>query len=434
MSETRLETRLETQLETQPGFLLGTAELTDANVERIAHLLDRLRADPGLAGRYAGTGPVTSLSELAGVPVMRKDDLQAALAAHPPKAAAAATWIFQSGGSTGSPQVGYAPTGLYMREVYENWPALGPDDVFVNGWSAGKMWGAHFLVNAYADHAGCTAMNVGAMTKDEYSAWLEFFAKRRVTAFGGTPSVLRLVFGHAREAGIKLPDLRAVLFLGEAWDPRIDDDLAVVAPGARRWGMFGSTETWVVATNTPECAYDTWHPLPSQLVHVGSAGQDGSVEEEQFLDFTTLNPEGLNPILRYQTGDAGEITACPCGDPRPALKILGRRDGLIKFRGHLVNVADTLAEVGGVPGVAKAQLVVHEYADGNAVLEVLALPSGAATEGLAERVRDRIAGAGFGPSIVFQRNPHALRVTVVDALLGNERTGKIPNLVTRRES
>ena len=28
------------------------------------------------------------------------------------------------------------------------------------------MWGAHFLVNCYVDHAGCLAMNLGAMTKD----------------------------------------------------------------------------------------------------------------------------------------------------------------------------------------------------------------------------------------------------------------------------
>lgn len=51
-------------------------------------------------------------------------------------------------------------------------------------------------------------MNLGAMSKDEYDAWLEFFAASKVTAYGGTPSVLRLVFGHARDAGIKLPDLR----------------------------------------------------------------------------------------------------------------------------------------------------------------------------------------------------------------------------------
>jgi phenylacetate-coenzyme A ligase PaaK-like adenylate-forming protein len=403
-------------------FLLGTAQLTEADLTRTRSLLEALRGVPALADRYGDVEAPGSLADLAAVPVMTKDDLQAALAHLDPRAADGATWLFQSGGSTGAPQVGYAPTGLYMAQVYQQWKALGRDDIFVNGWSAGKLWGAHFLVNAYVDQAGCLAMNLGAMTREEYDPWLAFFAARRVTSFGGTPSVLRLVFGHARAAGVKLPDLRSVLYLGEAWDPSLDEDLAAVAPNARRWGMFGSTETWVVATNTPDCPADVWHPLPSQLVCVG---------EDEMLDFTCLDPQVLNPVLRYRTGDAGRIVSCACGDPLPAYQVLGRRDGLIKFRGHLVNVPDLVAELTARPGVARAQLVVHEPADGGSVLEVLLLAAGDAGAGLAETVREHIVGSAFGPSIVFQRNPQALRVSVVDKLVGNDRTGKIPDLVVR---
>jgi phenylacetate-CoA ligase len=404
-------------------FLLSTPDLTEANIARTRVLLESLRSVPSLAPRYDAVGTVSTLADLERVPVMFKDDLQVALAHLRPRAQHGATWVFQSGGSTGAPQVGYAPTGLYMAEVYDQWQPLGRNDVFVNGWSAGKMWGAHFLVNSYVDHAGCVAMNLGAMSKDEYDPWLEFFATRKVTAFGGTPSVLRLVFGHARDAGVKLPDLRSVLFLGEAWDPALDADLAVVAPNAQRWGMFGSTETWVVATNTPECAADTWHPLPSQLVTIG---------DEEMMDFTCLGPDVLNPVLRYRTGDAGRIVACACGSDSPAVQVLGRRDGLIKFRGHLLNVADFVGGIDARPGVARTQLLVKEYADGARTLEVLLLPTADADPELATRVREFIVGSAFGPSIVFQRNPQALEVTVVEALIGNDRTGKIPSLVTRQ--
>ncbi len=191
------------------------------------------------------------------------------------------------------------------------------------------------------------------MAKAEYDPWLEFFANRRVTAYGGTPSVLRLVFGHARDAGVKLPDLRKVLWLGEAWDPQLDQDIAAVAPNARRWGMFGSTETWVVATNTPQCGADQWHLLPSSLVCVG---------DDEMLDFTSLNPRALNPVLRYRTGDAGQVVTCSCGRPG-ALRVLGRRDGLVKFRGHLVNVDDMVGDLGRIRGVGRAQLLVKEFAD-----------------------------------------------------------------------
>jgi phenylacetate-CoA ligase len=385
-------------------------------------LLAAVRSVPALAERYAHVDTIHAVDDLAKVPVMLKDDLQTALRHLRPRAGSATTWVFQSGGSTGSPMVGYAPTGLYMAEVAEHWGALDADDVVVNAWSAGKMWGAHYLFNELVDLTGCTAMSLGAIVKAEYDAWFEFFADWGVTAIGGTPSVLRLLFAHARERGLRLPDLRKVLFLGEAWDPRLDEDLAAVAPSARRWGMFGSTETWVMATNTPDCAADTWHLMPSQLVGFG---------EDELLDFTSLKSDGLNPVLRYRTGDAGRIVPCACG--QTGLQVLGRRDGLVKFRGHLVNVADLIAQVSGVDGVQQAQLVVHTYADRGSVLEVLLLAAQDAAD-VAARVRDHIVSAAFGPSIVFQRIPESLLVTVADALVSNERTGKTANLVTRQHS
>lgn len=388
----------------------------------VRRLLADVRRVPELAERYAHLDAITDVADLAKVPVMLKDDLQAALRHLEPRATQGTTWVFQSGGSTGSPMVGYAPTGLYMREVHDHWGALDADDVVVNAWSAGKMWGAHYLFNELVDLTGCVAMSLGAIAKEEYSAWFDFFAARGVTAIGGTPSVLRLLFAHAREHGHRLPSLKKVLFLGEAWDARLDEDIASVAPDARRWGMFGSTETWVMATNSPDCAADTWHLVPSQLVHFG---------EDELMDFTSLKPDGLNPVLRYRTGDAGRVVPCSCGSE--GLKVLGRRDGLVKFRGHLVNVADLIEQVSSVDGVQRAQLVVHEYADRGAVLEVLLLAA-RDTEEVARRVREHLVASAFGPSIVFQRVPESLVVTVTDALISNDRTGKTANLVTRQHS
>lgn len=402
--------------------LFATAPAVDA--AHLNTLLAQLRSVPALAERYQGVDTVAGLDDLASVPVMVKNDLQMALAHLRPRTKSGTTWVFQSGGSTGSPMFGYAPTGLYMDEVYQHWAPLTPDDIVVNAWSAGKMWGAHYLFNELVDLSGCTAMCLGAIARSEYDAWFEFFGTQQVTAIGGTPSVLRLLFAHARDTGVKLPELRKVLWLGEAWDPHLDEDIPAVAPNAGRWGMFGSTETWVVATNTPRCASDTWHVLPSQLVHIG---------DDEMLDFTSIKPQGLNPVLRYQTGDAGQPVYCTCGDPRQALRVLGRRDGLVKFRGHLVSVDDLVGQVTARPGVTRAQLVVHEYPDRGSVLEVLVLPARDAAADLADQVREFILASAFGPSIVFQRNPDALLVTSVDALVSNERTGKTSNLVVRQE-
>jgi phenylacetate-coenzyme A ligase PaaK-like adenylate-forming protein len=387
--------------------------------------LKRLAGVPGLADRYAGHDPLQSLDDLAAVPVMDKDQLNLALGSLEPKAEQGATWLFQSGGSTGEPKVGYAPTGFYMSGVHAQWQPLGRDDVFVNVWGAGRMWGAHFLAAALADLSECQVIAVGAVTADEYADWLGFFVAREVTAIGGTPSVLRLWFAAARDAGLRLPSLRKVLWLGEAWHPQLDEDLAVVAPQATRWGMFGSTETWVVGTNTPDCAVDTFHPLPEQLVHVGDDG---------LLDFTTLDPDMLNPVLRYQTGDAGELTQCPCGRPGRAMRVLGRRDSVVQVRGLGLHVDDLVARAESHAEVARAQVIVREQRGRATGVDVLLLADGDAAPELAEQLRTDLFGSTFTLSTAFVHDPQSFRVSVVDALVTNDRTGKTANFVVREDT
>ncbi|MGH3655254.1 MAG: AMP-binding protein [Micromonosporaceae bacterium] len=387
--------------------------------------LARLKSVPELAPRYEGHDKVLTLGDVAALPPLVKDDLNVALAHLKPKAENGATWLFQSGGSTGAPKLGYAPTGFYMTGVYEQWKPLDRDDVFVNGWGAGRMWGAHFLSAAYADLSGAQVIALGSVTKDEYGDWLEFFVAQGVTAFGGTPSVLRLWFAHARATGVQLPALRKVLWLGEAWHPQIDEDLAAVAPNARRWGMFGSTETWVVGTNTPECPADTFHTLGEQLVHVGP---------DDLLDFTTVNPDMLNPVLRYQTGDAGELVSCPCGTPGNAMRVLGRRDSVVQVRGLGLHVDEIVGQVEAEPGVRRAQILITEQGGRVSTVDVLVLADTGTPPDLTQRVRSELMSSTFTISTAFQHDPESFRVTTVDSLITNDRTGKTSNFVVRQES
>ncbi|PZG55366.1 hypothetical protein C1I98_03730 [Spongiactinospora gelatinilytica] len=407
---------------------MNAFSLTPAAAEPHLHVarrsLDRLRGVPALAARYAGHGEPRTLDDVAALPPLVKDDLNVALAHLRPAAERGATWLFQSGGSTGAPKVGYAPTGFYMRGVYEQWRPLHRDDVFVNGWGAGRMWGAHFLAGAFADLSGCQVIALGSVGRDEYGDWLSFFGDREVTAFGGTPSVLRLWFAHARATGVKLPALRKVLWLGEAWHPQLDEDMAAVAPDARRWGMFGSTETWVAGTNTPQCPADVFHLLPSQLVGV-DADSDG------LLDFTTLDPDVLNPVLRYRTGDAGRFVTCSCGREDRALHILGRRDSVVQVRGLGLHVDDIVARAEREPGVTRAQVLITERQGRVASVDVLLL--GVSDGDLPERLRRDLMSGTFTISTAFQHDPESFRVSAVDELISNGRTGKTSGFVVREE-
>jgi phenylacetate-CoA ligase len=306
-----------------------------------------------------------------------------------------------------------------MTGVYDHWKALDRDDVFVNGWGAGRMWGAHFLAGAYADLAGSQVIALGSVTKDEYADWLSFFNSRGVTALGGTPSVLRLWFASARAAGIRLPALRKVLWLGEPWHAQLDEDIAEAAPHAQRWGMFGSTETWVVGTNTPQCPADTFHTLPEQLVHVG---------HDELLDFTTLNPDMLNPVLRYQTGDAGQFVDCACGNGQ-AMRILGRRDSVVQVRGLGLHVDEIIARVEKEPAVSRAQLLITEQRGRVSTVDLLLTVTSQVAPDVAARLRAELISSTFTLSTAFQHDPHAFQVKVVDALIANDRTGKTSNFV-----
>lgn len=405
-----------------PSFSLSP-EAAEPRLHVAQRNLRLLKTVPDLAPRYTDHDKVLTLDDIASIPPLVKDDLNVALAHLRPKAEAGATWLFQSGGSTGAPKVGYAPTGFYMTGVFEQWRPLERDDIFVNCWGAGRMWGAHFLAAAFADLSGCQVIALGSVTKDEYSDWLSFFNLRGVTAIGGTPSVLRLWFAHARANGIQLPALRKVLWLGEAWHTALDEDIAAVAPNARRWGMFGSTETWVVGTNTPECPMDIFHTLPAQLVHFG---------EDDLLDFTTLNPEMLNPVLRYQTGDAGRFVDCACGRGK-GMQILGRRDSVVQVRGLGLHVDDIVAQVEREPGVSRAQILITELRGRVSNVDVLLLTDQAATPDLAERLRKELMGGTFTISTAFQHDPESFQVKVVDSLVSNDRTGKTSNFVVREQ-
>lgn len=78
----------------------------DEHLAVVRKLLADVRSVPALAERYAHVDTITDVADLAKVPVMLKDDLQAALRHSPPRAVTGTTWVFQSGGSTGSPSVG----------------------------------------------------------------------------------------------------------------------------------------------------------------------------------------------------------------------------------------------------------------------------------------------------------------------------------------
>jgi phenylacetate-CoA ligase len=108
---------------------------------------------------------------------------------------------------------------------------------------------------------------------------------------------------------------------------------------ARTWKvrvieLYGSTETMLLGTS---CAEGTLHLEPA-LVHceILDVTAQAPVAEgsEGTLVVTTLGIEG-SPLVRLDTGDVvRRLPACRCGDPRPAIHVLGRAAEVVTLAGY----------------------------------------------------------------------------------------------------
>jgi phenylacetate-coenzyme A ligase PaaK-like adenylate-forming protein len=118
------------------------------------------------------------------------------------------------------------------------------------------------------------------------------------------------------------------LFLGGApLPPSLQRRLARVWR-ARVIELYGSTETMLLGTS---CSAGTLHP-ETALAHCEVLPLDGTAEAR--LVVTTIGVEG-SPLVRFDTGDVVRTSsACPCGDPRPGLVVLGRAADAVEIAGR----------------------------------------------------------------------------------------------------
>ena len=185
-----------------------------------------------------------------------------------------------------------------------------------------------------------------------------------------------------------LPDLRLVIFGGEALDP------AVLAGWLGRFGetrprlvnMYGITETTVHATwrplgsadlvTAPSPASPIGRPLAHLQVHLldrhgrlvplGVAGEmhvGGTALARGYLGRPELDRRALparrlrrrRPGARlYKTGDLARWR------PDGELEFLGRADRQVKIRGHRVELGEVEAALAACPGVRAAAVVARE--------------------------------------------------------------------------
>jgi acetylornithine/succinyldiaminopimelate/putrescine aminotransferase/phenylacetate-coenzyme A ligase PaaK-like adenylate-forming protein len=360
----------------------------------------------------------------ADLPVLTKEELDTAvdelLAGEPGRRGGA--YLYASGGTMSEPRLSLMPGDMFVPDILAHWRPLDPDDVLVNLFTPGRMWSAHYFYNAVAVASGAAVVPFGGLADDELDSWLDFFQARGGTALAATPSTLKRLLTHLERSGRTWAGLRKLLWVGEKLDDLTASLAARHLPQARLWGLYGSTETWVVGWNEPRCRPDTVHPLPYQHVEV----RDGTIL------VTNTHEKCVNPLLRYQIGDLGEFVDCPCGRPAAALRVLGRADSYFKFLNQLISPEELVGLACELEDVLEAQLslVAPDTAEERLVIRVRSTPD--ARAGLAERVRTHVLAGHLELDYVVTDAPAAVAVELVSELRSNDRTAKTPLLVVER--
>jgi hypothetical protein len=146
-------------------------------------------------------------------------------------------------------------------------------------------------------------------------------------------AVLRALRGRALPGFEKL---KAVLTVGTALGETVRSE-AQERLGAPVFNMYASTELGYVALSCPES--NGW-------LHADQAGHILERAEDGELVCTDLDNE-LAPVLRYETGDIGELAgaACACGAQGPLLKFRGRKNKFTDAAGGRLYEAELIDRV-----------------------------------------------------------------------------------------
>ncbi|PJI84347.1 phenylacetate-CoA ligase [Yoonia maricola] len=323
---------------------------TDAReADQLAQLKAQLAPD--------AASQITSLADLAKLPVLRKSELSKAQAANPPFGGIATkgiTRLFQSPGPIYEPGGQGADWWRFASALRA--AGIGAGDVVQNTFSyhftpAGAMFeSAAISVGAqvFAAGPGQTELQVRAA------------ADLGVTAYAGTPDYLGAILTKADEMGADLSQITKALVSGGPLFPAVRQ--AYTDRGIHCLQCYGTADVGNIAFETTADA-----PMvidEGVLVEIVTPGTGDPVPAGDIGEVvvTPLNPD--YPLIRFATGDLSAIVpfVSDCGRTNQRLAgWKGRADQATKIKGMFVRPEQVADLVARMPTVARARVeVTHD--------------------------------------------------------------------------
>ncbi|RKZ18857.1 phenylacetate--CoA ligase family protein [bacterium] len=349
-------------------------EIRDLQLGRMQHLLDHAYGNSPFWRRRldaAGFGPgdLTSLEQVAELPVLTKQDIREhAQAMVDTTADTSKLMRDKTGGSTGEP-LNFMRTA--DRDSSRVAAAIRHDRW--TGWDIGDkaayIWGHPRDLAAQASRRRQLRrrflerriiLDTSSLSRDRLAEFRDELLDFRPVVYIAYANSLYLYARFLEETGGDWHRPGAVITSAEVLDP---DRRAVIERvfDCKVFDRYGSRETGVIAS---ECeAHDGMHLCAEHLyVEFARDGRPVAPGEQGRLLVTDLsNP--VMPFIRYEIGDVGAPHAggaCTCGRGLPRMEMAAGRvtDFLLTPAGSIVSgAALTIYLIANAPGVAQAQLV-----------------------------------------------------------------------------
>ena len=305
---------------------------------------------------------VTDRAALAQLPLTRKSDLVELQRRDPPFGGLAAVAvhalrrIYQSPGPINDPEGFGDDYWRFARGMYA--AGIRPGDVVHNSF-AYHLTPAGAMVESGAHAIGCAVIPAG-VGNTEIQA--RIIAELRPTAYGGTPSFLKIVLEKAAELGLDASSLTKGLVGGEALPPTLRREIGNL--GVAVYQGYGTADIGAIAYESP--ALEGMIVDEGVLLEIVEPGGRAPVGEGEVGEVvvTTLNPD--YPLIRFATGDLSAVLPGPSPCGRTNMRIrgwLGRADQSAKVRGMFVHPNQVMAVAARHEEVARVRLVIAD-ADG----------------------------------------------------------------------
>jgi phenylacetate-CoA ligase len=215
------------------------------------------------------------------------------------------------------------------------------------------------MIETAAHALGCAVIPGGtAPTEAQAMAAAQF----RATAYGGTPSFLKVLLDRAAELGLDLSSLTKASVTAEALPAALRKGLAERGVQVLQW--YGTADAGLIAYETP--ALEGLILDEDVLLEIVRPGTGDPVPAGEVGEVVVTVLSADHPLLRFATGDLSAILPgqSPCGRTNVRIRgWMGRADQSTKVRGLFVHPSHVAELVRRHPEVRRARVVVTRPQD-----------------------------------------------------------------------